>query len=140
MSNKKLEKRKKKAREEKSKERVLKRRKAIRDEAKKHKKWALAEKKATKGIPIKGNAEDRDAMIIEKLKHNYAILEALNAEWEQEQARKKELNQALEAEGYNTMKEKMDYIGKTTQENLGIQNELDNAKTEYVEVDEKLKN
>ena len=112
MSKKKLEERKKKAREAKAKERVLRRRKAIRAEAKKHKEWALAEKKATKGIPIKGSVADRDAMILEKLKHNYAILEALNEEWEKEQTAKKELNQSLEAEGYKTMAEKLDYIGK----------------------------
>jgi hypothetical protein len=141
MSKKKLEERKKKAKEAKSKERVLRRRKAIRAEAKKHKEWSLAEKKATKGIPIKGSVADRDAMILEKLRHNYAILEALNEEWEKEQANKKELNQSLEAEGYKTMAEKLDYIGKNAQEQLGIQEELEAAKAEfdsvdYVEVDD----
>lgn len=143
MSKKKLEERKKKAREVKAKERVLRRRKAIRAEAKKHKEWALAEKKATKGIPIKGSVADRDAMILEKLKHNYAILEALNEEWEKEQAAKKELNQSLEAEGYKTLSEKLEYIGKNAQEQLGLQEELDEAKAEfdsdkvdYVEVDD----
>lgn len=137
MSNKKLQEKKKKARAEKAKEKVLRRRKAIREEAKKHKMWALAEKRATKGIPIKGSMADRDAMILEKLRHNYAILEALDKEYTAEQERKKELNAALEAEGLKTMKEKVDYIGKNAQEQLGVQKELDEARTEYVEVDEK---
>lgn len=135
--NKKLQDKKKKQREAKAKERVLKRREAIRAEAKKHKAWAVAERKANKGIPIKGSMADRDAQILEKLRHNYAILEALDAEYQKEQESRKSLNQSLEAEGYMTLKDKMNYIGKTTQEQLGVQKELEDAQAEYVEVDEK---
>ena len=130
MASKKQEEKKKHARKELAKARVLKRREAIRKEAKKHREWSLAEKRATKGIPIKGSLADRDAMILEKLRHNYAILEALDAEYQKEQESRKQINDSLEAEGFKTLKEKMDAMGDT----IGAP-KIPTEETEYVETD-----
>ena len=129
MASKKQEEKKKHARKELAKARVLKRREAIRKEAKKYREWSLAEKRATKGIPIKGSLADRDAMILEKLRHNYAILEALDAEYQKEQESRKQINDSLEAEGFKTLKEKMDAMGDT----IGAPKIPEEA--EYVETD-----
>jgi hypothetical protein len=132
MSRKKLQEKKKKQRKEIAKKRVLARREDIRAEAKKMKAQEIAIKKATKSIPIKGSLADRDAEIQEKLRHNYAILEALDAEYNREQEQKKKLNEQLEAEGHFTLKEKMDAMS----DSIGAP-KLENDDVEYIEVDEK---
>ena len=50
---------------------------------------------------------ERAKAVANKLQRNLEILKALEAEYDTEQANRKTLNDKLESEGYNTMKDKM---------------------------------
>lgn len=55
--------------------------------------------------------EARKKVSVEKrLQNNLAILEALEKKFDEEQQRRKDLNEKLEAEGHKTVKEKLDAL------------------------------
>lgn len=118
MSKKKQQERKKKQREERAKERVLARRKFIREAQKEERRRAMFERKFSPKIePILNDPEKRQAReeakkkrVIEQLERNQQILQALEDQYVKDQEAKAELNAELEAEGHTTLKQKMDAI------------------------------
>jgi hypothetical protein len=69
--------------------------------------------------------------VADRLKKNLELLEALEKEYEDEQANREKVNENLEAEGYMTMKEKMDALHKKALELTGKAEELAKAQEEY---------
>jgi len=63
-----------------------------------------------------------DKLILERLKHNQEILKAIEQAMEQEEAERKVLQDQLDAEGHNTLKEKMNAISVRAEEALGVDN------------------
>jgi len=126
MSNKKLKEKKKKARERKSKAKVLKKRAEIRAKAKYEKQLEEEhEESRSKPQPYmkpetrrrlneeqQQQAAERDAQIKEQLEHNLEVLKALEEEYLADQEAKKQANEELEAEGYNTLQEKLDVLAE----------------------------
>jgi len=51
---------------------------------------------------------ERDAKAIEKIKRNLDVLRKLEEEYDREQAARSDINSSLEAEGFSTLKEKID--------------------------------
>ncbi len=132
MANQKQKEKKKKERERKAKARVLKRREQARQEAKEKKaqedKWdAEYAESVGKSKPYrKPKSEEeliervhQDKDIMAKLQANIEILKALEEEYEKEQAARKKLNEELDAEGYSTVKDKMDALHKKALEHQG---------------------
>lgn len=113
---------KRKNREKVAKEKILSRRNALRLERKKRNQEKAAEYEANmivhgKPKPIINDPEKmaewearQTKYVSEKLKKNLEILKALEQEYDQEQARRAEMNQKLESEGHKTMREKMDAL------------------------------
>lgn len=64
------------------------------------------------------NTEKKNNEIMEQLKHNLKILEALEEEYDREKNQRAALNEDLESKGLKTIKEKMDYLEKHAIENL----------------------
>jgi hypothetical protein len=124
MANKKLKERKKKNREKKAKETVLVKRKAWRDRKKQDKKLALLEKKTRDRLepymhPDKRAifTSERDKQIRDKLEHNMEILKALEEQYNKDQQERKERNEQLQAEGCETLQDKINYMGQKATEN-----------------------
>jgi hypothetical protein len=69
--------------------------------------------------------------VSEKLKRNLEVLEALEKEYEAEQAARAEINTKLEAEGHKTMREKMDALHQKALAMTGKAEELAQAAEEY---------
>lgn len=121
---KKQKERKKKEKERDSKKKVLKRRETIRKKAKavrqeqvqqekQEKKWQKDYEDAISSMPnqFEGmDPEEKDKEIKRRLERNMQLLEELEKEYMEEQARKKEINDNLEAAGYVTMQEKLDAL------------------------------
>jgi len=106
------------------KEKMRKERKMAIEEQKKEKE--LQEMVYGKPVPIINNPElalkrdeARSQAITEKLKKNMEILEALEQEYEMEQASREKANQELESEGHLTIKEKMDALHKKALDTQG---------------------
>jgi hypothetical protein len=132
MSKKKLREKKKKARERDSKAKVLKRRAEMRAKAK-YERQLEAEHEESRSKPQpymkpetrrrlneehQQQAVEKDAEIKEKLEHNLEILKALEEEYLAEQEAKKQANEELEAEGHNTLQEKMDALAERAEEKM----------------------
>lgn len=142
MANQKQKEKKKKERERKAHARVLRRREALRMQRKKEQEMERQaeleyELKNGKRQPIisdpvklaeleKRRAENAKA----NLEKNMKILEALEAEFEQEQAQRKEVNEKLESEGHKSIREKMDALHKKALEMQGLADKLAKAKEE----------
>jgi hypothetical protein len=113
---------KKKERERKVYDKMLRRREAIRKDAKAKqgeltKASAEFELRNGKREPILSDPaaiqireEMKKGQVEDRLKRNLAILEALEKEYDQEKSQRKEVNEALEAEGHKTMREKLDAL------------------------------
>lgn len=153
MSTKKQKERKKKNREKIAKHRVLKRRESLRRERKQaleeQSKQKIAEdevygklkpytKKGSLVVELTEEEKKQKVKEIEsKIEHNLKILEALEEEYDQEQAKKNKINEDLENEGYFTIKEKMDALHEKALELEGKKEEYDSAQKEYSEKEEK---
>ncbi len=75
-----------------------------------------------------------DKMIIERLKHNQKILEALEEAIKLEDDERKAVQEQLESEGHHTLREKMDALTAKAEETLDIDNsELHEALAEKAE-------
>lgn len=118
-SKKRLE--KKKNREIKSRKKILLRRNAIRKEAAENKRINKIEKEAEKQEPFRHMSRIHGATktaeeIAAQIQRNFEILRALEDEYAKEMAEREGLNQALEAEGFVTLKEKLDYLSKKAED------------------------
>lgn len=110
---------KKKDRERSVRKKVLRRREAIRTEAKEKREEELRletehqlrngkqEPILTDPVKIARREAQKAAMVEERLKKNLQILEALEAEYEQEHQQREDANKLLEGEGHKSIKEKM---------------------------------
>jgi len=118
LSRKKIEKRK--ARQKAVRKKILAQREELRKERKlievekqqELERWKLehgATQEALPGNPeLAAKKEARKAQeVANKLQRNIEILKALEAEYDAEQLNRKNLNDKLESEGYNSMKDKM---------------------------------
>lgn len=149
MTSKKQKEKKKKEREKIAKNRVLKRREALRKQKKElameQKQEKLAEESAYgKQKPFLKNdtsvlsevlKENKEEEIRKKIEHNLKILEALEQEYDIENSQRKEINQKLENEGFMTMKEKMDALHRRALELEGKSTELEQAQKEYDQIE-----
>lgn len=136
---------KKKDREREAKAKVLIRRESLRKLRKADAEQQKREREANdivhgKTMPIITNPqklaerENYQANIVsEKLKRNLEILEALEREYEAEQAARSEMNEKLETEGHKTMREKMDALHKKALNLTGKSEELSTAYQNYDE-------
>ena len=106
---------KKKAREEKGKAKVLRQRAVTRKAAKLEKMAQRIENNATPKItPYKKDQDEayQAQKSRENLEHNVAILRALEEQYKEEMSHKQNLNDDLEAEGYSSLEEKMNALHK----------------------------
>lgn len=134
---------KRKEREKIAKERVNARRKAALKERKRIEQEQAIEKQAheiaygkvmpfIKDPHLKAQKEASHARnIAERLKKNFEILEALEEQYEAEQAARSEVNNKLESEGHKSMREKMDALHKKALEMTGKAEEFAKANEEY---------
>lgn len=141
MTSKKQKERKKKAREQIARMRVLSRRVKLRKERKEILEQQQKEEHARqivhgKSMPfVKMTQEEREvqeaarAMVVKtKLEENMQILEALEQEYDAEQASRDHVNAQLEAEGHKSMKEKMDALHEKALKITGKDKELEEAR------------
>lgn len=145
MSIQKQKEKKKKEREKIAKAKVAHRREQLRSQRRLEKQEMLMEKEAHEIVHGKSMPIIKDPNVLAQmealkaeevaaqLKKNLAILEALEAEYEAEQAARMEMNDKLESEGHKTMKEKMDALHEKA---LALTNKaqlLADAKKDYAE-------
>ena len=119
---------KRKDREKKSKQKVLRRRDAIRRERKEElKKMRLEQSVQPKQNPIVNmkkkdvSVSNKDEIIKEQLLKNQQILKALEEEFQKEQENRNNLNENLESEGHGSLQEKLNAMHKKvveSEENL----------------------
>ena len=143
MATQKQKEKKKKDRERESKAKVFARREKLRAERKLYEEGQRREAEAHdivhgRQMPIINDPEVaakreafRAAAVVDKLKNNLEVLEALEREYEAEQAARAEVNEKLESEGHKTMREKMDALHKKALEMTGKAEALAQATEEY---------
>lgn len=143
MATQKRKEKKKKNHERVAKARVLVRRESLRKERKAIQLEQRKEEEAKiiihgKSTPIINDPEavaqreaSRARAVSEKLKQNLGILEALEKEYEAEQAARAEMNDKLETEGHRTMREKMDALHQKALVMTGKAEALAEAEEEY---------
>lgn len=143
MANQKQRDKKKKDRERSTRTKVLAKRDAIRKERKLVLLERQREQEAHEIVhgklkPIIKDPEvlaQREAVnmqkVSDKLEQNLKILEALEQEYEAEQAVRSEINSKLEEEGHTTIREKMDALHKKALAMTGKAEELEAATEEY---------
>lgn len=143
MANQKQKEKKKKEHERLAKAKVFARRETLRKERKieKEKQRVFEESQAIVNGRITPFVNDpsvvaqreanRARVVTEKLKRNLEILEALEVEYEAEQATRSEMNSKLESEGHQTMREKMDALHKKALEMTGKAESLAQAEEDY---------
>lgn len=127
MTSKKQKERKKKNREKVAKERVLRRRTAIRAMRKEDANKARLERELSpKAQPIVSDPflkemqeKTRVDTVKAQIEKNLQLLQALEEEYDREQAARKEINENLEAEGHLTIKEKLDALEQKALEKAG---------------------
>jgi hypothetical protein len=122
MSIQKRKERKKRLKKEQTKIRVSKRRATLQEKRKlenqeRERQNHMEELMHGKIKPIVTNPEkltqiesSRQKAALEKLQQNLQLLESLEKEYETEEAMRASINASLEAEGHNTLKEKMDAL------------------------------
>lgn len=145
MVNQKQKEKKKKERERLVRAKVLGRREAIRRDRKEEQESQrkFEESQTTmhgKLKPIVTNPEllaqlesARAKANSDKLKQNLEILEALEQEYEAEQAARSQMNEKLESEGHKTIREKMDALHDKALALTGKAEALAEAKEQYAE-------
>jgi hypothetical protein len=112
---------------------IRKERKLVEEERNREREmWKLEYGKTPPALP--GNPElaaikqaERDRKISEKLNHNLEILRSLEQEYEREQSSRKNINDNLEAEGYMTMKDKMDALHEKALKMKRVADDLEEA-------------
>lgn len=136
---------KRKDREKKSREKVLKIRENMRKSRKAAQLQEMREKEAHaivhgKQMPFIKNPlklAEREAALANKaksqLEKNMEILQALELEYEQEQAIRAHMNEKLESEGHKSLKEKMNALHEKALKLEGKAEQLVEAKEKYVE-------
>lgn len=120
MATQKQKEKKKKEREKIAKQRVLRRREEIRKFRKEEEVKAKLERDMSPRLmPILKNTllrelreEAKKEHLNEQIEKNMKILEALEQEYDAEQALRKEVNSDLESEGHMTFKDKLDALHK----------------------------
>lgn len=118
MTTKKQKERKKKERQKIAKERVLRRRTAMQAMRKEDAKKAKLEKTLSpKAQPIVNDPflremreKSRTDSVQAQIEKNFQLLQALEEEYDKEQAMRKQINDNLESEGHLTFKEKLDAL------------------------------
>lgn len=121
MSSKKLKEKKKQDRKKKVEQKVFGRREALRKERKALTLQQRQEEEAQKLVhgrikPIVNNyselqdKESKDKLVVEQLEKNLKLLEALEQDYDREQAARQNVNDVLESEGHLTMAEKMEAL------------------------------
>ncbi|MEI8270184.1 MAG: hypothetical protein WCG45_02345 [bacterium] len=88
----------------------------------------------------KARQELKAKAIKEKLEKNLKILEALEKEFEEEEKSRKAVNESLEAEGYGSIKEKMDAIHQKALNLTGKAEEYKKAQQDFEENQKVLEN
>lgn len=132
--NNKLKEKKKKAREKAAHLKVVKRREELRLERKEENRKLMMERSlepVTKPIvgslkQVKEQEEIRKKEIKDQIEKNFKILEALEAEYDQEQAARKAVHKNLEEEGHKNIKDKMDALHQKALESGYKEKELNN--------------
>lgn len=139
MSIQKRKERKKRLRKEQTKIRISKRRAVLQEKRKleneeRERQAHMEELMHGKTKPIVTNPEkiaqiesSRQKAAMEKLEKNLKLLESLEKEYEAEEAMRANINASLEAEGHNTLKEKMDALHQKALEITGKAQELKDA-------------
>lgn len=119
MSNKKLREKKKKTREKEARTTVLRRREAMRKKRQEEQVYSQLEKiHKVKLEPIvnpetiERQKKERADSIENQLKKNAELLKRLEQSYQDEQKNRSNLNESLESQGYETLKEKLDAIAK----------------------------
>jgi ribosomal protein L16 Arg81 hydroxylase len=118
MATKKQQERKKKAREEKGRARSAARRHKMQAATREERRSALLDRRFREKIkPIVKDPEKKASMeqaekerVMERLQKNAEILKALEEEYLSDAEAKKSINEALEAEGHQTLKDKLGAI------------------------------
>jgi len=143
MANQKQKEKKKKNRERIAKVRVMYRREVLRKERKVEKEEQRKFEEAQtimhgKLMPVISDPAllaQREAAhakaVSDKLKQNLQILEALEQEYEAEQATRAAMNDKLESEGHKTMREKMDALHQKALHMTGKAEALAQAEEDY---------
>lgn len=142
MANQKQKEKKKKQREKEVKEKLAHRRQMILTERKKVQEQQLRELEAEEIIHGKPKpfrrlvnvTEDeaaKRARVTSQLERNLKLLEALEREYDEEQAAREQVNEDLESQGHMTMKEKMDALHQKALELTGNAQPLAEATAEY---------
>lgn len=128
MATKRQQERKKKAREERGRARVAARRHKLQEIKREERRSAAADKKfRDRQKPFVKDPEKRRAMeeaekarAEEKIRRNMEILKALEEEYNRDVAAKKSVNDALEADGHVTLREKFDALESRAREANGL--------------------
>ena len=123
---------KKKERERESRKKVLHRREVMRETKKAEQakedqmeaEYLKQQQDGLKPMPIINDPAKRDAAIKARLERNLKILEALEQEYQKEQAQRKEVNAKLEGEGAMTLKEKIEYLNKMAKQDGTIAQDI----------------
>ena len=116
-SKKRLE--KKKEHQKKDYKKILRRRGRIRAQARSDRERAKLERESR--IPLKPYTKNpkphakTPEEVAAQIEENYKALAALEEDYEREMANRDGLNKALEAEGFKTLREKMDFLNKEAQ-------------------------
>lgn len=135
MSKEKQKQKKKLAREKANKEQVLRRRAALRKEAQEENHKLKAQKQMKKNAKVRRQLEEWANAVADKIppetlaqiEHNIEILKALEEEYEAEMAAKRDVQKNLEADGAETLDEKL----KKLKLQMPNAQELEEALAEY---------
>jgi hypothetical protein len=79
---------------------------------------------------IKAREEMKKVQVEKRLKHNLAILEALEKEYDQEKGQRQDANEALESEGHKTIQDKLTALAARAKKMQSISDALTNKVTD----------
>lgn len=82
--------------------------------------------------------EEREEYIQQRLEHNLQVLAALEEEYERENNRREDLNNRLEAEGFNTIEEKLNALKEKYGERVAAEGHAEGVEVNADEVKEAL--
>lgn len=141
-SKKKLEKKKK--HEQEDRKTLLKRREKIRAEAKESRKRRRLERDTRPRLPPirnwtpKPHAKTPEE-VAAQIEENYQALKRLEEDYETEVANREGLNESLEAEGFKSLREKMDFLNEEAQKQAkeAIENQKNKFRGRKVKKEEK---
>lgn len=112
MGIKKIRERKKKQRELDSKKKVQKRREGLRKQAKYDKQLDKDVRASQDKLMPYVNPEKQKLRVQKQIEQNMQLLKKLEQEYEQEQNARQGINDRLESEGHQTLREKVEAMGK----------------------------